>query len=46
VLARFQVAGLDAPSEVLLLVGRQERDLVDFDQVGLKAAFGRNGSGS
>jgi hypothetical protein len=46
VLPRGEVTGLDAAAEPLLLVGREEGDLVDLDQVGLEAAFGGNGGTS
>jgi len=44
VLTRFEVAGLDAAAELELLVGRQERYLVDFLEVSFEAAFSGNGS--
>jgi hypothetical protein len=46
VLPRGEVAGLDAAAELLLLVGAEERGLVDLDQIGLEAAFGGNGGTS
>jgi len=46
VLAGLQVALLNPRSELLLLVGGEERDLVDLLQVGLEAAFGGNGGDS
>jgi hypothetical protein len=42
VLARSQVAGLDAAAERALLLGVEERHLVDLLEIGLQAAFGRN----
>jgi len=46
VLARGQVSGLDATPQLAFLLGGQERDLVDLEQVGLEAAFGGNGGAS
>jgi hypothetical protein len=43
VLARFLVARLDPAAELLLLVGGEEGDFVDFLEIGLEAAFGGNG---
>jgi hypothetical protein len=41
--ARSQIAVLNAAAEFLLLVGGQQRDLVDLLEVRLQAPFGRNG---
>jgi hypothetical protein len=43
VLARLEVAALDAFAERELFLGAQQRDLVDLLQVRFQAAFGRNG---
>jgi hypothetical protein len=44
VLARLCITRLlDAAAELALLCGAEERNLVDLDQVGLEAAFGRDG---
>jgi hypothetical protein len=40
VLAGLQVAGLDAPTKVLLLLCGQQGDLVDLLEIGLQAALG------
>jgi hypothetical protein len=37
---------VDAPAEILLLISCEERDFVDFLEVGLEAAFGGNGRSS
>jgi hypothetical protein len=34
---------LDATTQLLLLLGREQRDLVDLLEVGLQATFGGNG---
>jgi len=44
VLARFAIAALDTAAELELLLGREERYLVDFLEVRFEATFGRNGS--
>jgi hypothetical protein len=43
VLAGLSVALADTPREVALLLGLEERRFVDFEEIGLQAAFGRNG---
>jgi hypothetical protein len=43
VLARREIAPLYAPAELAFLLCIEQRDLVDLQQVGLEAAFGRNG---
>jgi len=43
VLPCLEIAALDAATELLLLVGGEERDLVDLVQVGLETAFGGDG---
>jgi hypothetical protein len=43
VLAGFEITGLDPASQRELLLGAQERDLVDLLEIGLEAAFGGNG---
>jgi hypothetical protein len=44
VLARFEIAVLDPVTERQLLVGAEQGDLVDLLEVGLEAAFSRNGA--
>jgi hypothetical protein len=43
VLAGRGVTLLDAAAELLLLLGGEEGDFVDLLEIGLEAAFGRNG---
>jgi len=43
VLARGEVAALDAAAELELLLRVEERNLVDLVEIGLQAAFGGNG---
>jgi hypothetical protein len=43
VLARGQVAVLDPAPELLLLLGREQRDLVDLLEIRLQATFCGNG---
>jgi hypothetical protein len=46
VFAGLQVARLDLAAEVLLLIGVEQGNLVDLDQIGLQTAFGRDSSSS
>jgi hypothetical protein len=42
VLTRAQVSGLDAATQLLLLIGSEQRNFVDLLEIGLQAAFGGN----